>query len=164
MKDFHASILLKISKFFNSKEIKKIKEAELSDYGNKELNNILDFYCTSKYRGQDKITLSLCNRTETQYEWNQIKRLLYKKYKDKETLVAWKNIWMDVGLLYPNLYNLSSLILSLPVSSVACERGFSLHKITKNKLGNCLSDESVDSIMRIILEGDDVEKFDFGLP
>ena len=56
------------------------------------------------------------------------------------------------------------MILTIPVSTVHCERGFSVHKITKNKLRNRLTSENVDFVMRIIFEGEPLKDFDFSLP
>ena len=94
-------------------------------------------------------------------EWKEVRKLFFQKYKNDDTLLGWKSLFLDAKLLYPEIYKLISIILILPLTTVDCERGFSVHKITKNKLRNRLTDENVDSCLRVILEGPPLENFDF---
>ena len=85
---------------------------------------------------------------------------MWEKYKHLDTNIAWRNLCIDCYEDFPNFFKLLSIILILPVSTVYCERGFSYHNITKNKIRNRLNNENVDILMRIMLEGEKIESFD----
>ena len=54
--------------------------------------------------------------------------------------------------LYPMIYRLICLILTLPVSTATTERAFSSMKIIKNKLRNKMNDEFLDDLMVLYIE------------
>lgn len=66
-------------------------------------------------------------------------------------------------LLYPNLCKLAQICLVLPLSTADCERAFSTMKRVKTPLRNRLNTKTLDSLMRIRIEGADQECFDFEL-
>ena len=60
-------------------------------------------------------------------------------------------------LLYPNLCKLAQICLVLPLSTADCERAFSTMKRVKTPLRNRLNTKTLDSLMRIRIEGADLE-------
>ena len=56
---------------------------------------------------------------------------------------------------FPNFFKLLAIVLTLLISTVYCERGFSYHNITKNKIRISLSP------LRIMLEGEEIQNSDF---
>ena len=76
-------------------------------------------------------------------------------------ITAWRNLCLDCHDDYPNILKLISFILTLPISTVYCERGFSYLTITKNKIRNRINHENVDNLLRIMLEGEKIEEFNF---
>ena len=84
-----------------------------------------------------------------------------KEEKKKSTITAWHDILVDIKDLYPNVYKIISTVLSLPITTVCCERGFSIQNIVKTKLRNRLTNENIDYLMKIMLEGDNIASFDF---
>ena len=63
-------------------------------------------------------------------------------------------------LNFPNLFLLVQIMFLIPVQTAIVERGFSLHKIIKSKLRNRLQIVTIDSLMRVKLLCNDLEKFD----
>ncbi|XP_071121930.1 zinc finger protein 862-like [Mytilus edulis] len=63
--------------------------------------------------------------------------------------------------VYPYVYRAAEKLLTVPVSSVECERGFSRQNIIKTKLRNRLSTDSLFHLMMISLEGPSSDIFDF---
>ena len=61
---------------------------------------------------------------------------------------------------YSNIWKVILLSLTLPLSSAACERGFSHLNIIKNKYRSCLSDSRLSSLMHIHLSKMTTETFD----
>jgi hypothetical protein len=61
--------------------------------------------------------------------------------------------------VFPDFVKLASIVLVSPVTSVACERGFSVHNKIKTKGRSCLNHNTVTKLMRVIEEGPEVEAF-----
>ncbi|XP_074321451.1 uncharacterized protein LOC141657961 [Silene latifolia] len=61
---------------------------------------------------------------------------------------------VDVGktTLYPMIYRLICLILTLPVSTATTERAFSSMKIIKSRLRNKMNDEFLNDLMVLYIE------------
>ena len=55
---------------------------------------------------------------------------------------------------YPLLYQAYKVILTLSVTQVGCERTFSKLRDVKNRLRNQLSEERMDSLLLMCVEGD----------
>ena len=63
--------------------------------------------------------------------------------------------------MYPNLAILASICLVLLVSTVDCERGFSTMKRIKTRLRSVMKTQTLDCLMRISIEGPELESYDF---
>ncbi|GMI88112.1 hypothetical protein like AT1G19260 [Hibiscus trionum] len=62
--------------------------------------------------------------------------------------------------IYPLVYRVVTLILTLPVSTVTTERSFSAMNIIKNKLHNKIEDEFLSNCLLIYIEKEIAETFD----
>jgi hypothetical protein len=97
-------------------------------------------------------------------DWNLVLDFLindkiWKEKNDKELEDYYLQIVSD---LVPALNLIFERAVTLPLSTVECERGFSRLGIIKNKLRNRLEAETVDRLMRISLCGPDrMKKIDF---
>lgn len=56
--------------------------------------------------------------------------------------------------MFPNLNKLYRLILTLPATSVSCERSFSALPFVKNKLRSTMTEERLTDLMVIAVEGE----------
>ena len=63
--------------------------------------------------------------------------------------------------LYPLLSKFAQIALALPVSNADSERGFSGMNRVKTQLRNRLTVSSLDTLLRISIEGPDISQFDF---
>ena len=58
-------------------------------------------------------------------------------------------------LLFPNIVILLEVAIICPISNATIERLFSFLKLVKTKLRNQISDDSLDKVLRIKMEGPD---------
>ena len=63
--------------------------------------------------------------------------------------------------LYPVLCKFVQIAITLPVSNADSERGFSCMNKIKTQLHNRLTVSSLDTLLRISIEGSDISQFDF---
>ena len=66
----------------------------------------------------------------------------------------------EVARLYPELSK-TNIALMIPISTATCERGFSAMKCIKTDIRNRLSTRVLDCLMRISIDGPELENFDF---
>ncbi|XP_076463272.1 uncharacterized protein C17orf113-like [Babylonia areolata] len=66
---------------------------------------------------------------------------------------ACKVVIMDYDATYPDFAVLANIALTVPVSSVPCERGFSWQNMIKTADRSRLTDAHVDTLLRIAMEG-----------
>ena len=62
---------------------------------------------------------------------------------------------MELHTNFPTISNLWKAVLSIPASTVACERGFSRQNIIKDIRRTKLSLDTLDDLMRVSLTGID---------
>lgn len=101
---------------------------------------------------------------EIEVEWSLLKQQLVfhnSQYKDMNIQEFWKVIKLKHSHVYPQLLKLASICLCLPLSTAACERGFSTQNRIKTKLRNRLTSKRLDVLMRISMEGPPIHDFDF---
>ena len=67
----------------------------------------------------------------------------------------------SLGSAYPQLLKLAQICLVVPVSTADCERGFSAMVRVKSKLRNQMSNKTLNQCLRILIEGPEIENFDF---
>lgn len=74
-----------------------------------------------------------------------------------------KKFLTDEGLCeqFPTFTTLANIALTIPVSSAARERGFSCQNRIKTGLRNRLSEQNLDSLMKVAIEGPPLAEFDF---
>ena len=94
-------------------------------------------------------------------EWNMLKSLLYRRYKDVRSLL-WPDVWQCYGDdgSYSNILLIIDLIRTLPASSAENERGFSLMKLVKTDRRSRMNNATLNDLMTIQLESGSVLNFD----
>ncbi|XP_041365566.1 zinc finger protein 862-like [Gigantopelta aegis] len=113
--------------------------------------NNLSSYGVSELSMLSKHFDGAVNPTELVSEWEWFK--VYTKRNHRQATPT--DLLKDAALV--NLINISCV---LPVSSVECERGFSRQNLIKTRLRTAMTLETLDCLMRISIEGDDIEQFD----
>lgn len=128
---------------------------ELASYGNEELLLLTNHFAQVLDRmGCD------CDAARHK-EWPSakvlIKSLLPGLQKD-----AWRDFFLDDHRQneYKNLLLIAELLLVLPLSTAACERGFSSMKRIKNDWRSSLSVDSLHKLLFISIEGPELDSFD----
>ncbi|CAM4554150.1 unnamed protein product [Leuciscus chuanchicus] len=122
---------------------------DLHSFGNTTLSNILEKYEANLF----------IDRDSTLREWMRLKqagkRLAASSVHDLVNVVKTSNPYS-----YSNIQKVLLLSLTLPLSSAACERGFSHLNIIKNKYRSHLSDSRLSSLMHILFSKFTTETFD----
>ena len=74
-----------------------------------------------------------------------------------------KRFLADEGLCeqFPTFTTLANIALIIPVSSASCERGFSCQNRIKMDLRNRLSEQNLENLMKVAIEGAPLAEFDF---
>ena len=79
--------------------------------------------------------------------------------KDLLTSLATQN--NTISTVYPNLSKLAQICLVLPIGTADCECGFSTMKGIKTRLRSQMSNVTLNHCMRISMEGQAFDRFDF---
>ena len=119
-------------------------EAELASYG---VEHILDVVG--------------CGRRQARYqEWPNAK-VLIKQLPQAQQSTAWTDFMADPDRqeTFPNLLMVVELVLVLPMSTAACERGFSAMKRIKTDWRSSLSVEMLWKLIYVSIEGPEVAQF-----
>ncbi|MCO5565151.1 hypothetical protein L7F22_018824 [Adiantum nelumboides] len=139
------------------------KREVFRDFGNLELEKLVDFYGVEKVSASGVRYGSLVQKLETKREYQYFKLQApfeWSEWSLKDTWVAIaKNSTMKEK--YPMLLTLANIALLQCCSTAACERGFSKQNLIKSKLRNHLNVRTVESLMRISIEGPSLRDFDF---
>ena len=87
--------------------------------------------------------------------------LLFVRYSGTlHTTLTWEKINATFKVTHPLILSTIDLILSIPATSVECERGFSTMRRIKTEWRNQLNRSTLNDLMRIYLEGPDIVDFD----
>ena len=65
-----------------------------------------------------------------------------------------------ISNLYPNLFDVVKIIATLPATVASCERAHSKVKIINNYLRASMSDDRLESLVRISIESDTADKIE----
>jgi hypothetical protein len=92
-------------------------------------------------------------------EWEDAKTLIKKFYKDHDD--AYELFFNQYGDNYNELLTIYQISKTLPISNAITERAFSIQNLIKNKLKYFMSSDLLDYLMRIAIEGQNIEEFPF---
>jgi hypothetical protein len=139
-------------------------ERQMITYGLKEINILGDFYGQNK-TVDSNIFPGIINKEKLLEEWNSAKYYLQsfseRLYNFTE---MWKHIFdTDSNFIsnYPTISILVQIALIVPLSNANVERVFSQQNLIQTKLRNKLSVENLNRHLMILINGPDVEDFDF---
>ncbi len=135
-------------------------EDNLSGYGTEKIAKLTDFYGMEqkvKCDGQEGESEPDIDIEETEAEWKLFRRLIFKQYKGSSIHQVLSRLICegDVAAAFPNLSKLASILSVLPVTTATVERTFSSMKLIKTRLRKRMGDGTLDSTMRICIEGPD---------
>ena len=153
---FTDSVLLNAFKIINPKHFPS-SIAKAANYGKEELSVIIQHFC----QPTDSECESPLIGEELRSEFQIFCPFVIRNFLNTEFYKFAVVFLRDFADMYPQLAQLVSIALVLPVSSVPCERGFSAANRIKTKLRNRLQVTSVDMLLRIAIEGPPIDRFNF---
>ena len=128
-----------------------------SKFGEKELDIIIAHYCPSSAESIPPALDSAQLRSEYQIYRPFVIRN-FQNFRFDQFATSFLQLHSD---MFPEMAKLITMISIIPVTSVPCERGFSASNRIKTKLRNRLHTDTVDNLLRISIEGQPIDKFDF---
>jgi len=148
---------------FDPKLIPKT-EKQISTYGSKEINILGDFYGQNK-TVDGNVFPGIINKEELLEEWNSAKYYL-RSFSERtyNFTEMWKHIFdTDENFIgnYPTISKLVQVALIVPLSNANVERIFSHQNLIHTKLRNKLCIENLNRHLMILINGPDIEDFDF---
>ena len=141
-----------------------IKESELGNYSNEEIEKLSDHYGIDRIDDKGNVMEKVINGDDAKQEWELAKYYL-KQIRGQDAVGGWEyifNMYSDFLNEFPNVSKLVKISLIIPLSNAQVERIFSQHKLTKTRLRNRMSTESLNKHLMILLNGpDDFRRFDW---
>ena len=137
--------------------------SDLATYGNHEID-ALSQHCGDTKKIVDGLELEpLINGPELKEEWVLFKQMVAKNFGSSSIQGMAKKLLdsEEAQEQFPQTLKLITLALTLPVSSVECERGFSKQNLIKTKIRAKLKTENVLTLMKMSLDNPKIEKFNF---
>jgi hypothetical protein len=123
------------------------RHADISNYGDKELSTILDFYGV-QCNVDGIFTPSLINSDRMKRDFVQFKFLMNSK-RHLSLSDFLENLVTSYSDEFPDFCTLAHILLVIPLTSVPCERGFSVQNRLKSKARNRLGVDRVEKKMKI---------------
>jgi hypothetical protein len=138
----------------------------LPTYGNAELDTLCEHDGSAKVTNDGCELPAALDAVEVKDEWIMFKQLISKNFRSCTIQVLLQRLTVNqtLSLQYPNIMKLLTIALTLPVSTVDCERGFSRHNLIKTRLRSCLLTKNVSTLMKIAIDTTDIQhlnNFDF---
>ena len=97
-------------------------------------------------------------------EFLTFKKIMWALVKSEKNIgfrAAWAHIKSNYGAQLPRILLMVYVFLVIPCHTAIVERGFSLHRIIKNRLRNSMIICTLDSLMRMsLMAPNPINKFD----
>lgn len=128
-------------------------QADVAAYGNDELTALSEHFNQPLQRSN--FTIQGARR-----EWLDLKVFALRHHNRMNFLPFWKYIFQNHKDRFFNVCLLAEIIMCFPINTACCERGFSVMKKVKSDWRSRLEPETLDTLMRIAIEGKPLEQFD----
>ena len=125
-----------------------LNEKALEEFGDNMIKDVIDHYQNA-----------LDNADEARAEWPLLKMGIMEIFSKELESLRWEQVNRRFGKEYPNILNVFDLILSLPATSTACERGFSHMKLVKSNRRTVMSEATLSNSLMIKLECPGIDEF-----
>lgn len=147
----------------------------MSSYGLQEIQKLADFYgkeASVEYLGVTYTSPPLLDREELLSEWKIFRRALYKERElivrsKKQSTPSMQEVFQSMQTtdaykgIFPQTFTLLNILLAMPVGTATVERSFSQMKMVKTRLRNRLSDCNLSRLMKIAVEGPELNDVPF---
>lgn len=149
---FDSSSLLEHFKIFIPTYYLGMPHEQLDSFGWDSFKVLLGHFA-GKERGSSK--LFEYDGASMQAEFLAMKKAMWQKVNELKITDA-THMWgllrnSTERLLFPKVLMIANIMFIIPVQTAVVERGFSLHRIVKNRLTNSLKIMTLDSLLRIKL-------------
>ena len=136
---------------------------DIPSYGNSEIETLSEHYGVPKNTDNGVELEPLLNGTELKEEWVIFKQLMSKNFSNLSLQGMAEKLLCsnEMQEQFPQMLKLLTIALTVPVSSVDCERGFSKQNLIKIKIRAKLKTENVSTLMKMSVDTPEMEKFDF---
>ena len=147
-KRFPDKILLSLFDIFNPRKLPN-EEDQLDEYGCQEIIALSE-------RFKDSVDREVCLE-----EWGGYRQLL----RVSPNLTKHSEVINDLctnettATLFPNMAQLARICRVIPIHTADVELTFSQLKLIKSRTRNRMSEKTLDSLLRIAIEGPDIDKF-----
>ena len=137
--------------------------ADLPSYGSCEIDTLCVHYGDSKKTDNGIELKPLVDGQELKEEWVMFRQVMFQNFKDSSLQGMAKKLFSSNEMQdqFPQMLKLLTIALTIPVSSVDCERGFSKQNLIKTKIRAKLKTENVSTLMKISVDTPEMETFDF---
>ena len=141
-------------------------EAELATYGDPELETLCEHFGTAKELENSTELQPVINTDEAKDEWVVFKQFMSQNFRSCTIQTLSRRLYQSEMELcqYPNMSKLITLALTMPVSTVDCERGFSKHNLVKTRIRARLQTKTVSTLMKMSIDTpklSDMDRFNF---
>ena len=94
-------------------------------------------------------------------EWTSFRQYLKDNYSQKKHREVVKALCSDSALasIYPNMSVMANICRVVPIHSADVERTFSQLKLIKTSIRNRMNEQTLDSLLRIVIEGPPLQDF-----
>ena len=141
-------------------------EAELATYGDPELETLCEHFGTAKELENSTELQPVINTDEAKDEWVVFKQFMSQNFRSCTIQTLSRRLYQSEMELcqYLNMSKLITLALTMPVSTVDCERGFSKHNLVKTRIRARLQTKTVSTLMKMSIDTPkvyDMDRFNF---
>ena len=92
----------------------------------------------------------------------QEKKVMMEKKHQPSIFARHRDTWKHVMLvIFPETFKMMNIFLALPIGTASVEPSFSHLKMIKTRLRSCLSDCSGAQLMRVSIEGAEIDAVEF---
>ncbi|GBB99207.1 hypothetical protein RclHR1_03450002 [Rhizophagus clarus] len=160
---FPNSELYNALSIFDTKLLPKSEE-QMTTYGLKEIGFLGEYYGDNKIV-DNNVFPGIIDKKQLLVEWNSAKYYLRSfSERNYNFTEMWLHIFdVDDHFInnYPNVSLLVEIALIVPLSNANVERVFSQQNLIQTKLRNKLCVENLNHHLMILINGPDIEDFDF---
>ena len=121
------------------------KEEDLHGYGDDMIKEIVEHF-KNYFEDKDQILA----------EWPLLRNGVFEAFQNEFGNLSWQKVHRRFGNEYPHVLSIFDLVLSIPATSTACERGFTHMKLIKSNRRSLLKEAQLSNCLTIKLEGSSI--------
>ena len=142
----------------NISTIQKLKTNQVEVFGEQSFQKIFTNY-NKHFKKIEELKSNMLDEALLKQEYQKFKSLVSKEWSKLTVEKIYNKI--NISSNFVHLNKLIKIYRTLPLSSVECEHVFSNVSIIKNELRNSLDDTTLDDLLMINKNGEDLKNYDF---